>query len=61
MASKSPIQFEEYRSKTMELSRQLIQGVVQKKIEHVEWYHTKHFHEKFIKVDFTTAKILIYK
>jgi hypothetical protein len=27
----------------------------------VEWYHYKHFHEKFLKIDFTTARMLIYE
>lgn len=44
----------------MEFSRLIIQGVVQKKIERVEWYHMKHFHEKFLKLDFPTARMLIY-
>lgn len=45
----------------MELSQHAIEGVVQKKIERVEWYHAKHFHEKFIKVDWKEPRVLIYQ
>jgi len=39
----------------------VIEGTVQKKIERVEWYHSKHFHEKFVKMNFSEAKMLIYE
>jgi hypothetical protein len=45
----------------MELSNQRVEGAVQKKIERVEWYHTKCFHEKFLKVDFSNSQLLVFE
>ena len=45
----------------MEFSHLIIEGQVKKKIEHVEWYHSKEYHTRFIKIDFATARMLIFK